>query len=64
VSTRDGVIAFVYSSKFQGMGDMDRQDAIWDLLVKGLDREEHRAVAIVVALTPQEHIFHSAGRLD
>ncbi len=64
VSTRDAVIAFVYSSKFEGREDLDRQDAVWDLLEKRLDRDERRAVAIVVALTPQEKVFHSAGSIE
>jgi acid stress-induced BolA-like protein IbaG/YrbA len=61
VSTRDAVVVFLYSERFEGMDDMDRQEAIWSLLERTLDREEQRAVAIVVALTPKERAFHTAG---
>jgi acid stress-induced BolA-like protein IbaG/YrbA len=60
-STRDALVFFIYSDRFAGMDDMDRQDAIWDLLQKTLDSSEQRAVSIVVALTPKERDFHLAG---
>ena len=58
---RKGVTVFVISQKFEGMDDMPRQDLLWDLLEKHLNRDEQRAVSIVVALTPQERAFHLAG---
>jgi acid stress-induced BolA-like protein IbaG/YrbA len=61
LSTRDGIVIWVVSDRFDGMDDLDRQEAIWDILEKTLDREERRAVSIVVALTPKEREFHKAG---
>ena len=61
LSIRDGIVVFLYSERFEAMDDLDRQEVIWTLLEKRLDREERRAVSIVVALTPQEHAFHRAG---
>ncbi len=63
VSTRDAIVIWVISDRFEDMDDLDRQDAIWDLLEKKLNREERRAVSIVVALTPKERQFHKAGSL-
>ena len=60
-STRDGIVIWVISDRFEGMGDMDRQEAMWDLLQKSLSREEQRAVSIVVGLTTKEREFHTAG---
>lgn len=61
LSTRDAIVIFVVSDRFDAMDDLDRQDAIWDLLGKTLDRDERRAVSIVVALTTTERAFHMAG---
>ena len=61
LSVRESVVAFVISERFEGMDDMDRQEAIWSILEKSLDRQEQRSVAIVVALTPKERAFHEAG---
>ena len=42
------------------MDDMDRQEAIWNLLGEKLTSEEQQvAVSIVVALTPREKAVHS-----
>jgi acid stress-induced BolA-like protein IbaG/YrbA len=62
VSTRDGIVVIVVSARFEGMDDMDRQKAVWDILRQSLDSKERRAIAIVVALTPKEHGFHLAGQ--
>jgi acid stress-induced BolA-like protein IbaG/YrbA len=61
LSIGESVVVFLYSEQFEGMDDLDRQEAIWSLLEKTLDRDERRAVAIVVALTPKERAFHTAG---
>jgi acid stress-induced BolA-like protein IbaG/YrbA len=61
LSTRDGIVIWVVSDLFEGMDDLDRQEAIWNLLEKTLNRDERRAVSIVVALTPKEREFHKAG---
>ncbi len=64
VSTRDGIVLFVVSEKFEKMDDMERQEVVWGLLEKSLNRDEQRAIAIVVALTPKERSFHLAGHID
>ena len=61
LSTRDGIVVFVFSDRFENMDDMDRQEAIWAVLERSLDNNERRAVSIVVALTHKEHEFHTAG---
>ena len=61
VSTRDGIVVFLTSDRFEATDDLDRQEAIWTLLEKSLDRQERRAVSIVVALTYKEREFHRAG---
>lgn len=61
LSTRDGVVVFLISERFENMDDMDRQEAVWNLLEKSLDREECRELSIVVALTPKERQYHQAG---
>jgi hypothetical protein len=43
------------------MDDMERQEAVWDLLGKSLTREERNLVSIVFAVTPKERAFHLAG---
>jgi acid stress-induced BolA-like protein IbaG/YrbA len=58
---RKGVTVFVISATFERMDDMERQDLLWDLLEKHLNRDEQRAVSIVVALTPKERAFHLAA---
>lgn len=63
LSIREGIVVILVSTRFQGMDDMDRQNLAWDLLEKHLDRDERRAIAIVVALTPQENAFHLAGKI-
>ena len=60
-STRDGIVLWVVSDRFEGMDDLDRQDVVWGRLEAKLDREEQRSVSIVVALTPKEREFHKAG---
>jgi hypothetical protein len=45
------------------MDDLDRQEAVWDLLEKTLNPDERRAVSIVVALTTKEREFHKAGSI-
>jgi acid stress-induced BolA-like protein IbaG/YrbA len=63
LSTRDGIVAWIVSDQFESMDDLDRQEAVWNLLEKTLDPEERRAVSIVVALTSKEREFHRAGSL-
>ena len=63
LSTRNGIVAWVISDRFESMDDLDRQEIVWDLLEKSLTPEERRAVSIVVALTPKERAFHTAGSL-
>jgi acid stress-induced BolA-like protein IbaG/YrbA len=63
-TTRHGVVVFVTSDRFSGRDDMDRQDIVWDVLEKNLDRDEQRAVAIVVALTYKERQFHDAASIE
>jgi acid stress-induced BolA-like protein IbaG/YrbA len=62
-STRNGIVVFVVSDRFEGIDDMDRQEMVWDVLENQLDQDERRSVSIVVALTSKEHAFHSAGSL-
>lgn len=61
LSTRDGIVVFVTSPRFEGLDDPARQQLVWDLLDHSLTVEERRAVSIVVALTPREHSFHLAA---
>jgi acid stress-induced BolA-like protein IbaG/YrbA len=63
LSTRNSIVAWVISEHFESMDDLERQEAVWNLLDKSLSPEERRAVAIVVALTPKEREFHKAGSL-
>jgi acid stress-induced BolA-like protein IbaG/YrbA len=61
LSTRNGIVVWVISERFESMDDMERQEAVWDLLGKSLTREERNLVSIVVAVTPKERAFHLAG---
>lgn len=55
----DGIIGVVVSPRFDGLDRMDRVNLIWDLLGGHLSPEERRRVLTVVAVTPEEEIFHS-----
>jgi acid stress-induced BolA-like protein IbaG/YrbA len=61
VSSRDGVVVILVTERFEGLEDMARQEAVWQVLDRSLTPEERRAIAVVVALTPKEHGFHLAG---
>ena len=59
----DGIVVILVSTHFEEMDDMDRQERVWKFLAKHLDRDERRAISIVVAVTPDENTFHLAGAL-
>lgn len=58
----NGIIARVISSSFSGLDSLDRIKTIWDVLDKKLTPEERAKIVIILAVTPSEHQFHTAGR--
>jgi hypothetical protein len=57
----DGIVGIITSARFRNMDTMDRQDLIHDILEKhGLSKDEMRQILVIVAVTPEEHAFHTA----
>lgn len=44
----------VVSRKFDGMGMLEKQDAIWTILADGLDSEELERITLMVGVSPED----------
>ncbi len=56
----DGIIGVVTSKRFRRLDSMQRQDIIHDILTTSLTPAERRKVVIIVAVTPEEELAHTA----